>query len=74
MTTPTTPRPIAALDVPLEQVAADATRLRLTEGALAEQRHLIDPLDHDYEQMPCTNPDACSCNADYPGWTPGRTA
>ncbi|MGW7688921.1 hypothetical protein ACWGMA_08505 [Streptomyces asiaticus] len=63
MTTPTTPRPITALDDP-----------RLAEGALAEQRHLIDPLDHDYEQMPCANPGACSCAADYPGWIPGRTA
>ncbi|MFJ4637509.1 hypothetical protein ACIP69_18030 [Streptomyces hygroscopicus] len=66
MATPTTPRRITA-----EQVAANATRIRIAEGALAEQRHLIDPLDHVFEQMPCTNPGACSCNADYPGWTPG---
>ncbi|WP_458089311.1 hypothetical protein [Streptomyces malaysiensis] len=78
----TTPRP-TVLDaqctcgagrLPEWKIGGHAFDCAYRKGQLAEQRHLIDPLDHDYEQMPCANPDACSCNADYPGWTPGRTA
>lgn len=70
----TTSRTIADLDVTAEQVAVSATRIRLAEGALAEQRHLIDPLDHSFEQLPCAHPETCATADDYPGWTPGRTA
>ncbi|MDW6058050.1 hypothetical protein SAZ11_08105 [Streptomyces sp. FXJ1.4098] len=54
-------------------MAASATCIRLAEGALAEQRHLIDPLDRTWEQLPCAHPETCSTEADYLGWTPGRT-
>ncbi|MGK3107891.1 hypothetical protein [Streptomyces sp. WAC05858] len=44
------------------------------DGQLAELRHLLDPQDAAFSRMACTNPDACSCLTDYPGWAPGRTA
>lgn len=47
MATPT-PRPaIEALDIPAEQVAAEAKRLRQKAGELAEQRHQYLDLDAD---------------------------
>lgn len=82
----TTPRPATAPTAPAEQVARDARqrkviaalkgkpRVAADAAHMAEQQHWVDPLDHDFEQMPCANPEACSCPDDYPGWTPGRTA
>jgi hypothetical protein len=67
MATPTTPRrSIAALDVPAEQVAAGLP--------LVELRHLLDTADDAFARMAAEHPETCSCAADYPGWTPGRTA
>lgn len=75
MATPTTPRrPIADLDVPAEQVAAEAPLREAIAREIA--------LHNDYEVSALsmalylvTHPDApVSTAADYPGWTPGRTA
>ncbi|MFJ7999047.1 hypothetical protein ACIQ7D_18130 [Streptomyces sp. NPDC096310] len=43
-------------------------------GATAEDRHLIDPADRAFARLACEHPDTCSCNADYPDWTPGGAA
>lgn len=54
----TTPRPaIEALDVPTEQVTADAKRLRLKAGQMAEQRHQY--LDLDADSTCCPQEFAC---------------
>ena len=45
---PGDPRFVPALDVTLPALMAD---LRLREGELAEQQHLIDPLDHTFEAL-----------------------
>ncbi|MFE9064840.1 hypothetical protein [Streptomyces violaceusniger] len=76
MTTPTTPRPLAALDVPAEQVAAEVplrTALLfdslqqaqpVTDGRFAEQRHFLD-----------ADPDTCVPLPGIPHPKPsGRTA
>ncbi|MGW7597312.1 hypothetical protein [Streptomyces antimycoticus] len=74
MAIPTTPRPITALDVPAEQVAAEVPLrkaiARETElGADAQVSALSLSL------YLATHPDVhVSTEADYPGWTPGRTA
>ncbi|MGW7617336.1 hypothetical protein ACWGLG_16015 [Streptomyces antimycoticus] len=73
MTTPTTPR-ITALDVPAEQVAAEvplrkAIARETALGAEAQVSALSLSLFF------ATHPDVhVSTDADYPGWTPGRTA
>jgi len=73
----TTPRPIADLDVPLHRLEADLrAHLALKQaaaraGIAAEARHLMDPLDHDFERLPLIHPEACSTESDYPAWTPG---
>lgn len=82
--TTTPPRPIADLDVPLptlrdrmaalvdrQRQEAAAERLRLL---LAEQSHQVDTADAAFARLACEHPEACSCNDDYPNWTPGGTS
>jgi hypothetical protein len=58
-----------------EQVAALVTRQRLADGMAAEARHQMDPAETDVEtafyRLCCEHPETCSCEQDYPGWTPG---
>ncbi|GHH87926.1 hypothetical protein [Streptomyces capitiformicae] len=66
-------RPISALDVPLARLEADLQALaaqRLAAGVAAEFRHQLDPADHAFAALACACPNGCSCEADYPGWTP----
>ncbi|MGY0062755.1 hypothetical protein ACWY4P_40520 [Streptomyces sp. LZ34] len=73
----TTPRTIAALDVPAEQVAAEARALddcRVLRDAMAATHSPSDRIAYAYDQWLVTHPEACPTAADYPGWTPGRTA
>ena len=56
--------PIAAVDVPLPVLEARIAGLR-------EQAHQLDPADAAFAALACACPTACSCDADYPGWTPG---
>lgn len=65
--------PMSAVDVPLPQLVADIQALaarRELAGAVAEQRHLLDPADRAFAALACACPTGCSCPADYPGWTP----
>ncbi|MEU1663654.1 hypothetical protein ABZ547_08560 [Streptomyces sparsogenes] len=70
----TSPRPIADLDVPAEQVAAEAPLREAIAREIA--------LHNDYEVSALsmslylvTHPEApVSTVDDYPEWTPGRTA
>ncbi|NUQ95333.1 MAG: hypothetical protein HOY79_01785 [Streptomyces sp.] len=55
------------------EVAALVARQRLAAGIAAEARHQLDPYDAVFERMACEHPEACSCAADYPEWTPGGT-
>lgn len=78
-------RPIEDLDVPLPTLRdrmaalverqkrdAAAERLRLL---LAEQSHQVDTAaDAAFARLACEHPEACSCNDDYPNWTPGGTS
>jgi hypothetical protein len=77
----TTPRPISDLDVPLptlrDRMAALVERQRQDAAAerlrllLAEQSHQVDTADAAFARLACEHPEACSCAADYPNWTPG---
>ncbi|MGW6741729.1 hypothetical protein ACWGDX_13540 [Streptomyces sp. NPDC055025] len=72
-----TANPIERLDVPLTVVADQTTaykRGRRMAGLTAEDRHLIDPADTAFAALACEHPNACSTNASYPNWTPGRAA
>lgn len=67
------PRSIADLDVPAEQLAAEAPLREAIAREIA--------LHNDYEVSALSmslylvaHPEACATAADYPGWTPGRTA
>ncbi|MFF3128563.1 hypothetical protein ACFVRD_41275 [Streptomyces sp. NPDC057908] len=68
---------LARLDVPLADLVAAADRLtglkakRLAAGLAAEYRHLTDTRDAAFAALACARPEACSCDADYPNWTPG---
>lgn len=62
--------PLARLEAGIQALAA----LRLRAGAVAEQRHLLDPADRAFAALACACPDGCSCPADYPGWTPAKEA
>ncbi|MBD9721902.1 hypothetical protein PV755_09180 [Streptomyces caniscabiei] len=64
--------PIARLDVDLHVLVDRLRAQRLAAGAAAEQRHLLDPADHAFAALACSCPTACSCAADYPGWTPTK--
>lgn len=71
------PRDTSAWDVPATQVADEFIALkqaRLVAGLTAEARHLLDPADGAYALMACGHPEACSTEADYPGWIPGGVA
>ncbi|MFG3046320.1 hypothetical protein ACGFZR_15490 [Streptomyces sp. NPDC048241] len=46
---------------------------RLADGIAAEARHQADD-DTPWNRLACDHPDKCSCDADYPGWTPGAIA
>ncbi|GGM05835.1 hypothetical protein GCM10010099_22500 [Streptomyces cinereus] len=58
MTAPSRPRPIADLDVSLAELVRQIVVASL------------DP----FARMACEHPDACSCDDDYPNWTPGGAA
>lgn len=47
---------------------------RLAAGIAAEERHQMDPADGAFTALACAHPEACSCPADYPDWTPGGAA
>lgn len=59
-------RPISDLDVPLHVVEAEVKRLALQKA----YQHQPEPFEAEFAQLACACPDACSCPADYPGWTP----
>ena len=59
-------RPISDLDVSLAVVEADVKRLALQQA----YRHRPEPFEAEFAQLACACPEACSCPADYPGWTP----
>lgn len=59
----TTPRRIDAVDVPLAEVEAEALRLAYV--------HQPEPFEAEFARLACEHPEACSCPADYPTWTPG---
>lgn len=62
---------IAALDVPLAVVEADARRLTLVD-AEARTHSPSDRLAYRLDEYLVTHPDApVSTAADYPAWTPG---
>ncbi|MBQ1166299.1 hypothetical protein KBZ21_50775 [Streptomyces sp. A73] len=44
------------------------------DGHLAEQQHLLDPVDLAFAQLAVQHPDRCHTAADYDGWTPGGAA
>lgn len=53
-------------------VALLVERQRLAAGIAAEARHQLDKrADLAFGLMACEHPEACSCPADYPDWTPG---
>ena len=69
-----TPNPIEALDVPtarLEQGIRDLIARQkaqhLAVGVAAEARHLMDPLDHEFEQIPLAHPELIPEST----WQPG---
>ncbi|MBQ1164382.1 hypothetical protein KBZ21_41045 [Streptomyces sp. A73] len=41
---------------------------------LAEQQHLLDPVDLAFALLAVQHPDRCHTAADYDGWTPGGAA
>lgn len=57
------------------EVAALVARQRLADGIAAEARHQMNPnetiIETAFYRLTCDHPDACSCDTDYPGWTPG---
>jgi hypothetical protein len=52
-------------------ITALVARQRLAAGIAAEARHQMDPAEAAFTALACAHPEACSCPADYPGWTPG---
>jgi hypothetical protein len=68
MSSPAKHVPIPELDVvPLTQLQADMKELVARQQADALRGPGLDV----WMQMACARPDACSCDDDYPGWTPG---
>lgn len=82
MSTPTNPRPIVDLDVPLSQVQASIRALvarqracQTLADAAAHSQSPSDRLAYAMDAWLVTHPDApLSTDADYPGWTPGGAA
>ncbi|MBD0743493.1 hypothetical protein [Streptomyces sp. CBMA152] len=75
MTPPT--NPIARLDAPLVVVEAEAHLLGLLAHPVAESAPLKER--HDwfasvFRDLATAHPEACSCDADYPDWQPGRAS
>ncbi|MGW1102776.1 hypothetical protein [Streptomyces sp. NPDC002540] len=70
---------LAPLDAPITGWGAAADQLtelkakRLAAGLAAEYRHLTDTSDAAFAALACAHPEACSCDDDYPNWTPGVT-
>lgn len=65
--------------------SADARSIRLRKESLSDQRaetgaeEIHDPLhqgadlrDAQFSLMACEHPGACSCESDYPNWSPGQ--
>lgn len=66
-----TARDLERLDVPAEQLTAEATLL----AALAATNSPSDQLAYRLDLWLVSHPDApVSRDTDYPGWIPGRTA
>lgn len=69
---------MTALQPEITALVARQREQRLAEGIAAEARHQMDPAETDVEQafyrLSCDHPEACSCDRDYPGWTPGGAA
>jgi hypothetical protein len=82
MSTPTTPRPVSELGVPLSRLAADVNAIVARQRAcqvLAEAaEHSSSPSDriaYALDGWLVRHPEApLSSDADYPGWTPGGAA
>ncbi|MFD8771350.1 hypothetical protein [Streptomyces sp. NPDC059916] len=36
-------------------------------------KHQPEPFEAEFARLACEHPEACSCPADYPTWTPGGT-
>ncbi|MFE2497160.1 hypothetical protein [Streptomyces scopuliridis] len=68
------PRTPQDWDVPAAEAADQTARQRLARGVAAEARHPVDPCDRAFAALAACHPERCSCDADYPGWTPGRTS
>lgn len=58
----------AALISRADQITAEK-RATSAAGAAAENRHLLDPLDHAFETIPLAHPELIPAS----DWTPGRT-
>ena len=68
--------PIERLDVALPALLSDLKSeqaRREKTACLAEQAHLLDPIDAAFARLACEHGDRCSTDADYKGWIPGGT-
>ncbi|WP_318205329.1 hypothetical protein [Streptomyces sp. SCL15-4] len=65
---------MTALQPEITALVARQREQRLAEGVAAEARHQVDDTDPVFARLACDHPEACSCEADYPGWTPGGAA
>ncbi|MFC5802743.1 hypothetical protein [Streptomyces formicae] len=62
---------LSRVDVPAAQVAAEFAALkakRTTDALLAEQRHLVDPVDTVFAATAAAHPEACSSSSGDPQW------
>jgi hypothetical protein len=48
-------------------VVAEVNALALREA----YKHQPEPFEAAFARLACEHPEACSCPADYPNWTPG---
>ncbi|RCH70537.1 hypothetical protein DT019_03335 [Streptomyces sp. SDr-06] len=79
MTTPT--NPIERLDVPLARLDADVKALvarqrarQVLETALTKTASESDRIAYAGDLFLIAHPEACSTDADYPNWQPGRAS
>ncbi|BCM70931.1 hypothetical protein EASAB2608_06265 [Streptomyces sp. EAS-AB2608] len=66
---------MTALQPEITALVARQREQRLADGIAAEARHQMDPAEGPVEaafyRLCCNHPDTCSCDRDYPDWTPG---
>lgn len=78
MATPTPPRDIRDLDVPLEKLQADIaeqSNCAVLREAMTHTHSPSDRIAYSLDLYLVTHPDApVRTDADYPGWTPGGAA